>query len=120
MQLPKIFYSKGFLIACIIAFLLTAVLEYKQWQARRSIDAEILALKQEEQRLYESNQELQESINFLSSPEYQDKLARLQLNLKKEGELVVSFPPENQDQVGEGENKPKSNILQWWQYIFVN
>lgn len=121
MKLPKIFYSKVFLALAVIAFLITAGLEYKQWSARNSIDNEIAALKQEEQKLYEANKELENSINFLSSPEYQDKLARLQLNLKKEGEIVVNFPTEsNTDNAQSSQTKSRSNIGLWWEYIFIN
>ncbi len=121
MKLPKIFYSKAFLIIAVIVFLLTAGLEYNQYRARRSIDSEITALKLEEQRLYEANQDLKSSIDFLSSPEYQDKLARLQFNLKKEGEIVVNFPPDNLAEAqGNQTTAHKSNVLEWWKYIFIN
>lgn len=121
MKLPQIFHSKIFLLIALIAFLGTAGLEYKQWRTRNSIDKEILALKAEEQNLFQANQELENSINFLSTPEYQDKLARLQLNLKKEGEIVVNFPPQIAKQsTGPENDSSKNNPTKWWEYIFLN
>ncbi len=121
MKLPAIFKSKLFIVVALIAFLVTAGLEYKQWTARRTIDNEIDALKQEEHRLNEANNELKNSISFLSSPEYQEKLARMQLNLKKEGEIVVNLPGEGQQTNTSIEShQTKSNLVNWWNYIFVN
>lgn len=121
MRLPRIFYNKLFLGILILIFLFSALLEYNQYRQRHKIDTEIAMLKQQEQELQASNRQLEQSINFLSSPEYQDKLARLQLNLKKEGEIVVNIPQQQAQQSGqEGDHSPKSNIIKWWEYIFIN
>ena len=121
MKLPKIFFSKIFLIVLAVVLLFTVVVEFRQWQIRKQVDTEIANLQKEEQNLKQSNQQLEQSINFLSTPEYQEKLARLQLNLKKDGEVVVEFP---QNQVGINnqttDTKPNSNLFNWWQYIFIN
>ncbi|QQS23399.1 septum formation initiator family protein [bacterium] len=121
MKLPKIFYNKFFLGAMILVFLFSALLEYNQYRQRHKIDTEIAMLKQQEQELQASNRQLEQSINFLSSPEYQDKLARLQLNLKKEGEIVINIPQQQAEQNGgAGGHSPKSNLIKWWEYIFIN
>lgn len=121
LKLPAIFKSKLFIVVALIAFLVTSGLEYKQWTARKTIDNEIKALQEEERRLNEANNELKNSITFLSSPEYQEKLARMQLNLKKEGEIVVNLPNEGQQQNTETSNlQAGSNLINWWNYIFVN
>ncbi len=121
-KLPDIFYNRWFLACLMIAFLISAGLEYNQYSKRRQIDSEIESLKQQEKELNGSNQQLEQSINFLSSPEYQDKLARLQLNLKKEGEIVVNFSEQqtasNQQEVNN--YSAKSNLIKWWEYIFIN
>lgn len=121
MKLPKIFYSKIFLIILALILLFTGVVEFRQWQVRRQVDNEIANLKKEEQNLKQSNQQLEQSINFLSTPEYQEKLARLQLNLKKDGEVVVDFP-QNQTIASNipEQVKADSNLYNWWQYIFIN
>ncbi len=121
MKIPKIFHSKLFLGLVVIALSGALGLEYKQYADRKAIDKEIAELRAEEQKLLENNQRLQQSISFLSSPEYQEKLARMQLNLKKEGEIVVNFPAENQviGQV-QPQTQEQSNLLKWWEYIFIN
>ena len=120
MKLPKIFYSKIFLILLGAVLLFTIVIEFRQWQTRRQVDQEIASLQAEEQRLKENNQQLEQSINFLSTPEYQEKLARLQLNLKKDGEVVIDFPTNQPTNTQPEPPKPKSNLYNWWQYIFIN
>lgn len=120
MKLPKIFSSKVFLGILAIALMFAGAVEYKQYSNRKSIDKEIAELEAEERRLTEANAQLQQSIDFLSSPEYQEKLARLQLNLKKPDEIVVNFPRELQSQQTETvPNDSKSNLYKWWEYIFI-
>ncbi len=121
MKIPRIFYSKIFLAVLGAILVFAFVVEFKQWHARRQVDQEIAALQAEERKLKESNQQLEQSINFLSTPEYQEKLARLQLNLKKEGEVVIDFPaPQTQNTHIADDSKPRSNLYNWWQYIFIN
>lgn len=121
MKLPSIFYNRFFLVILVVIFLISAGLEYNQYRQRKQIDSEIASLKAQEAKLRDSNQQLEQSINFLSSPEYQDKLARLQLNLKKNGELVVNFPDKTATAPpGTNTHSPKSNLIKWWEYIFIN
>jgi cell division protein FtsB len=121
MKLPKIFSSKPFMVIALVAVVCVGALEYKQFMERRKIDQEIAGLQTEEQRLTETNKQLEQSISFLSSAEYQDKLARLQLNLKKEGEIVVNFPTEaGQTANPTSEAQEQSNLIKWWEFIFIN
>lgn len=121
MKFPKIFYSKLFLAVLIVAVLVGGALEYKQYSDRRQIDREIASLEAEERRLTEANQQLEQSIGFLSSPEYQEKLARLQLNLQKPGEIVVNFPGEQHTEAAATTPAEQpSNLYKWWEYIFIN
>lgn len=119
MKLPKIFYSKLFLSAVIIVLLGVFTLELQQWQQRRKINAEINHLINEQASLEERNNELQQSLQYFASNNYQEKLAREQLGLKKEGELVINFPtggiPSETDKAPE---PPQNNLQKWWQYLF--
>ena len=118
MKLPKIFYSKLFLGAVIIVLLGVFALELQQWQQRRKINAEIDHLKNEQADLEARNTALQQSLQYFSSNNYQEKLAREQLGLKKDGEIVINFPP-NGIASDEGEPpKPQSNPQKWWEYLF--
>lgn len=121
MKLPKVFYSKPFLIVLALALIIAGTLEYKQYNERKEIDQEIAELLAEEERLLATNKQLEQSISFLSSPEYQEKLARMQLNLKKEGEIVVNFPSDKAtSQVVTETPTDSSNMIKWWKYIFIN
>lgn len=119
MKLPKIFHSKLFLGLVLIVLLAVFGLELQQWQQRHKINAEINHLKDEQADLESRNNALQQSLQYFSSTDYQEKLAREQLGLKKDGEIVVNFPPDgiaaqnNNDAV-----KPQSNPQKWWQYLF--
>lgn len=121
MKLPKIFYSKLFLGAVIIVLLAVFALELKQWQQRHKIDSEISQLMQEQAELERRNQALQESLEYFTSDNYQEKLAREQLGLKKEGEIVVNFPAGG---IVANDTPPEipqqTNLQKWWQYLFNN
>lgn len=119
MKLPKIFYSRLFLGAVIIVLLTVFGLEFNQWQQRRKINAEISHLKQEQAALEARNTALQQSLQYFGSANYQEKLAREQLGLKKDGEIVINFPPEGlPGQSSTEPSKPESNPYKWWQYLF--
>ncbi|HEX3099575.1 MAG TPA: septum formation initiator family protein [Patescibacteria group bacterium] len=119
MKLPKIFYSKLFLGAVVIVLLGVFALELQQWQQRRKINAEISHLKEDQASLEQRNNALQQSLQYFSSSDYQEKLAREQLGLKKDGEIVINFPPNGIAAGQADENaKPASNPQKWWQYLF--
>ncbi len=119
MKLPRIFHSKLFLGAVIIVLLGVFTLELQQWQQRQKINAEINHLKEEQASLEARNNALQQSLQYFSSENYQEKLAREQLGLKKDGEIVINFPPNG---IPSGEEKPPekpiSNPEKWWKYLF--
>lgn len=118
--IPKIFFSKVFLTIILAGLIFTGVVEYRKWQERRTVDKEIESLLADQNELSEQNQKLEQSIKFLSSAEYQEKLARLQLNLKKDGEIVVNFPADPEEKSKALVSDNKLNIIKWWEYIFVN
>lgn len=121
MKLPKLFQSKLFLIGVIIVLLGIFTLELQQWQQRRKIDAEIDQLRTEQADLEQRNKALSESLEYFSSNTYQEKLAREQLGLKKEGEIVVNFPSGGIVAQPETSQQPAmSNPKKWWNYIFNN
>jgi cell division protein DivIC len=118
-KLPKIFYSKIFLILVLVVLLGVFALELQQWQQRRKIDAEISHLKQEQAELESRNNALEQSLQYFSSDSYKEKLAREQLGLKKEGEIVINYPPGGTASDAETTPEPvKSNPQKWWEYIF--
>lgn len=121
MKLPRIFHSKLFLAGVIVVLLGIFTLELQQWQQRRKIDSEISQLMSEQANLEQRNQALAESLEYFSSENYQEKLAREQLGLKKEGEIVINFPLGGiVDQPEQDTRPPESNLQKWWRYIFKN
>lgn len=119
MKLPRIFHSKIFLIAIMIVLLAVFALELNQWQQRRKIDSEIRHLEQEQAELEQRNNALQQSLQYFSSDAYKEKLAREQLGLKKDGEIVINYPPPGIASQTPEAPKPSSNLQKWWQYIFI-
>lgn len=121
MSLPKIFYSKLFLGAVLIVLLGLFGLELQQWQQRHKINSEISHLKQEQANLEARNNALQQSLQYFSSDTYKEKLAREQLGLKKEGEIVINYPPGGIPNDGnEKPQKAQTNPQKWWQFLFKN
>ena len=118
MKLPRIFHSKIFLTAVLIVLLVVFGLELNQWQQRRKIDSEIRHLVEEQASLEDRNNALQQSLQYFSSDTYKEKLAREQLGLKKDGEIVINFPPEGIASSTDQEVKPVQNWQKWWEYIF--
>ncbi len=120
MKLPKIFQNKLFLFGAIIVLIAVFGLELQQWQTRRKIDSEINALKQEQADLLQKNSALEQSLQYFASDSYKEKLAREQLGLKKDGEIVINYPVGGMLNQSENKNEaPKSNPQKWWEYIFA-
>ncbi len=117
--------SKGLGPYFILAILVIAVgtmgtLEYKQWRKRRLIQQEIKSLQEQQRTLQGANKELEDSLAFLDTQNYQEKFARQQLNLKEDGEIVVNFET---PQVAEAPPTPaatETNAHKWWRYFFIN
>ena len=71
----------------------------------------------EEQR----QKQLQDLLDYLASPTFQERQARLNLGLKKDGERVIIVPP-SQNAGSESSNTEVSGnsspFESWWQYFF--
>lgn len=118
---PKLLRSKWFLAAMIILLIVVFTVELRQWRAREAINKEIAHLVAEQQALEQKNRDLEQSLQYFGSDSYKEKLAREQLGLQREGEIVVNFP-KFADTSSPTESTPQqiSNPQKWWQYIFLN
>ncbi len=117
---PKILKSKWFLAAMLILLIVVFTVELRQWQSREAINKEIAHLVAEQQALEQKNQDLEQSLQYFGSDSYKEKLAREQLGLKREGEIVVNFPKLADNSSGaEAQSSEQSNPQKWWQYIFL-
>lgn len=121
MKLAKIFSSKIFLISTALILIILGVAEIRQLSTRQAINKEIATLKAQEQEYEQKTQDIETSLDALNIPEYKEKLARRQLNLKKDGEIVVNYPPNSsltQDKSDTPQTVP--NYKKWWDYFFSN
>jgi cell division protein FtsB len=88
------------------------------WQ-KYLVDEQIRSLQVRADQIRGQNSQLSDLVKYLNTPQYQEKQAREQLNLKKEGEVVVALPPSQQEQVASaGIVVRKSNPQKWYDYFF--
>ena len=88
----KQFVSSKIVIALLASFLLfLCYLKWQQYKSERAVDAEKQSLISQERSLEKKNDDLNQSLSYLSTPEFKERLARQQLNLKKDGEVVYNF-----------------------------
>lgn len=118
-KIKQILFSKPVIAILIILVVFIGTLEFKQFQKRSKYNKEIAELQKQEQELVAKNQTLQDSLDYFNNNEYKEKIARQQLNLKKDGEIVVNYPAikENTEQHEQKPPEPK-NPEKWWNYFF--
>ena len=78
-------------------------------------------LAQQAQGLEQKNKELSDSLLYLNSSGFKERVARQQLNLKKQGEVVYNFGQNtggvNTQETDQGVNK-SGNFQKWLEYFF--
>ena len=89
---------------------------------KRTIDREIAKLEAQMEKVKKDNNQLSSLIQYLNTPEYQEKSAREKLNLRKDGEQVVVLPAgQDAGTVTEQQPEPpKPNYQEWFDYFFNN
>jgi cell division protein DivIC len=120
MRLPKWLSATPVIIALIIVLLGISALEFSQWRKRRQIAVEIAHITQQQAEYQQKNKDLQDSLSLLNTQSYKEKIAREQLNLKKDGEIVVNFSTATQPSGGGTVAAAQSNPQKWWHYFFPN
>ena len=119
MTLGNFLKSKpAFLVAiCILLLLLGSIYQKKSQQHK--IDQEKAELEKQAYEIETKNLELQKSLEYLSSDSSKEKVARAQLNLKKQGEVVYSFAQGNKVDFSEPKNPENtdSNFKKWLYYF---
>ena len=97
-------------------------LKIRQYRQQQAIMSEKNKLAQQAAALEQKNRELSESLSYFNSDSFRERVARQQLNLKKDGELVYSFSDaavsQPAVQASAGTGKP-NNFRKWWNY-FLN
>lgn len=83
------------------------------------VDKQISDLQARANKLQSDNQQLSDLINYLNTPQYQEKQAREQLNLQKPGEVVVGLPTDQSATAPQTAPPPPPNIpREWYDYFF--
>ena len=107
-------------LTVVLVFMVTV--SGRLYLRKYEIDKEIAKLQEQASRIESESNQLSELINYLSTPEYVEKQAREQLNLKKEGEEVVILPDSIEDEakIAGADTKAESNPKKWYKYLFEN
>ncbi|MBX4187183.1 MAG: septum formation initiator family protein [Candidatus Doudnabacteria bacterium] len=105
------------LLSVVLIFVM--VITAKILVHKRIIDREISKLENQMQKINKDNEQLSSLIQYLNTPEYQEKEARDKLNLIKDGEHVVVLPQNvSGSNVTEIANSKVSNYKLWFNYFF--
>ena len=110
--------SKIALLALCALLVFLGNIKFKQWQKRKQIEKEKLNLQTQADDLQKKNRELNQSLQYLNSISFKERVAREQLGLKKQDEQVYSLaePPRV---LGAVDSKFKqSNWKKWLDYFF--
>jgi cell division protein FtsB len=110
-------FATGLLTIALFAILfVTARLLTQKYR----IDKQIQQLQARADQIRGENQQLSDLVAYLNTDQYKEKAAREQLNLKKDGEVVVALPGNDQEQIASAQttNVEISNPRKWYEYFF--
>ncbi len=119
---------KSFLSSKIVAILLVLFvlfmgkLKYDQYMQQRAIQTAKQELLDQQAQEEQKGKQLTQSLQMLNSDDFKEKVARGQLNMKKDGELVFNFAEKKQTTVASLSHADAnlSNPQKWWNYFFNN
>ena len=119
MQPKQILSSKlaAALLIILLAFLVN--IKYRQWKEERSVNKLKNDLQQQAAAQQKKNQDLSDSLSYLNSNDFKEQVARQQLDLKKNGEVVYNFTEDGAATVPSAVQPPAlANPQKWWRYFF--
>ena len=111
--------SKIVIFALLILMVFLGDIKYKQWKNQQAIEKQKQTLLAQAEDKQKKNNDLNQSLQYLNSPSFKERVARGQLNLKKDGETIYSFS--NEDGATNSLNNQQAktkNIEKWWNYFF--
>lgn len=122
MNKKKILSSKATVVLLAVLLVLLGNAKYKQWKNQQNIEKEKLNIIAQAEQLEKKNAELKESLSYLDSVNFKERLARQQLNLKREGEVVFNFSEVSgvQDGLDAKKRNNKNNLQKWLEYFTSN
>lgn len=123
----QVISSRLFMVTGFAVLIFLGVSIGKEITRRVEITQRVSSLENEIASLENKNTQLSDLINYFKSESYQEREARLKLNLKKEGEQVIIIPndslnnesvtADNPDQSSGTASSP-SSAKKWWNYFF--
>lgn len=114
------FFKSKFSTYILSAVLLVVmVLAAKILIQKYRVESEISQLQSEIEKVRKNNDQLTSLIKYFGTSEYQEKAAREKLSLKKEGEIVVGLPQQEETNINDQNQLAKvSNVKKWYNYFF--
>lgn len=120
--MQKILGSKFGTVCLIMALTAMLFVMARALSQKYHIDKQISQLRARADQIRGQNQDLSDLVNYLQTDQYKEKAARQQLNLKKDGEMVVALPQTDEGEVSSAvvTAKQQSNAQKWYDYFFLN
>jgi cell division protein FtsB len=118
----KQFLQSRFATLLLLAGLgLVGFMTVKIFLQKMQVDKQIAKLQARADDIKGQNEQLSDLVNYLNTPQYQEKAAREQLNLQKPGEHVVALPQTSDATVASAvTSEPSaSNTQKWYDYFFA-
>ena len=112
--------SKFATVLLSLALIFVMVITARILVQKRVVDREIAKLQNQMDRINKDNEKLSSLIQYLNTPEYQEKEAREKLNLRKDGEYVVVLPQGDVAGASNQQNQlsKTGNFKLWFNYFF--
>ena len=108
------------IVTLIIVLIFLADLKFKQYKSQKEIEKQTQSLQAQADALDKQNNDLNQSLQYLSSDSFKERVARQQLNYKKQGESVYGFteaaPQATNPAVAQSNI---SDAQKWWNYFFT-
>lgn len=115
-----IFSKKFITLLLIIVIILISIPLSKSITKRYAVNKEIMKLEKEISDLENKNKDFKGMISYLESDQFVEEQARLNLNLKKEGEKVIIIKEETLATSTDANGGEESilNLERWVNYFF--
>ena len=118
----RIIQSKLFLSIAVVLVFLCVVALWREVKNTITTKKEIKKLEEQAAQLEQKNTDLKQLIEYLNSPDYQERAAREHLNLQAPGEVAIALP-EHTTTTADTETRlmtqNQSNAKLWWNYFFA-
>lgn len=109
------FKAGGIFVLIIVAAMLFA--DFKIYQRRQNLISQIDAYNKQIEEIKKRNESLKEQISKSDDKDYIEKIAREELDMQKEGEMVVSFVMPEQKSLEEQKTESFFSANFWFGWL---